>query len=99
MRKYMVQTRWFFAWQTDRECAWLGQMTREGWQLVCWRPMATYIFMRQDPARELEYRIERKGMILSPSAHAMETYLEERAQEGWQLLQHTWSWAFFSRPV
>jgi hypothetical protein len=43
-KKTMRKNKWFWAWNDDKEKAWLGQMASEGWHLVSLGLPGTYIF-------------------------------------------------------
>lgn len=53
MRKF----KWFFAWDDEREEAWLSQMAREGWHLQSLGLPSFYTFAAGEP-REDVYRLD-----------------------------------------
>ena len=99
MQRYQMVTRWFWAWQTQQECAWLRQKSKEGWEFVGWHPPQSYTFRKTDPPQEFEFLIERKALLFNPGTTKMEAYLNDRAAQGWAFIAYTWGWAFFRRPT
>ena len=81
----------FWAWQDDREEAWLESMSREGWHLqdVCF---LTYTFARGEP-QEWAYRLDfRPGRDLPQ-------YLEFVQEAGWHYLGSVSGWLYFRLPA
>jgi len=83
--------RLFWAWQDDREEAWLESMSREGWHLqdVCF---LTYTFARGEP-QEWAYRLDyRPGRDLPQ-------YLEFVQEAGWHYIGSVAGWLYFRLPA
>lgn len=95
---YMVENRLFWAWQVASEQQWLEDRSEQGLELVAWRAWNTYVFRHLENPRPQEYLIERKWIMFPNPAHVEERYLNERAEEGWDLVQPAaGGWYFFRR--
>jgi hypothetical protein len=81
--------QWFWAWQEERETAWLEQMSREGWHLEAYA-FGWYRFRRGEP-RECLYRLD-----FDPgAAKRSDEYLGIFRDAGWEHVLRWGSWHYF----
>lgn len=89
MNDTMVRFRWYWAWQEDRETAWLERMPREGWHLESYA-FGWYRFRRGEP-RDCLYRLD-----FDPRAGTRwEEYLGLFRDAGWEHVLRWGSWHYF----
>ena len=80
---------WFWAWQEEKETAWLEQMSREGWHLEAYT-FGWYRFRRGEP-REYLYRLD-----FDPDASKRrDEYLAIFRDAGWEHVLSWGSWQYF----
>lgn len=87
----MVKHRWFWAWQDEREEAWLESMSREGWHLKELGPLR-YTFERGEP-QEWVYRLDFR------TGREIQDYVEFVRAAGWQYIGKMYSWLYFRLPA
>jgi hypothetical protein len=81
--------RWFWAWQEERETAWLEEMSRAGWHLEAFS-FGWYRFGRGEP-REYLYRLD-----FDPGARKRrDEYLGIFRDAGWEHVLCWGSWYYF----
>lgn len=93
MREEMTKFRWFWAWQDDREEAWLSRMARLGWHLESVAPFCFYRFVageKADYTYRLDYRVNRKDK---------EYYLRLFQDAGWEHVAEMSGWHYFRKKV
>jgi hypothetical protein len=85
--------RLFWAWEDEKEEAWLSAMAREGWHLVNSQGVR-FIFRRGEPADvvyRLDYRPER-GLDIAE-------YYGLFRDAGWEPVTRYSGWHYFRTPV
>lgn len=85
MHKY----KWFFAWNDDKEEAWLSKMAREGWHLQSLGLPGSYTFAAGEPREDvyrLDYIINRKDY---------QQYLQLFRDAGWEHVGELGGWQYF----
>ena len=87
----MVRRRWFWAWQDDKEEAWLESMSKEGWHLAE-VGFLSYTFERGEP-QEWIYRLDFQ------TSKKINEYTEFVRGVGWQYIGKMSSWLYFRHPV
>jgi hypothetical protein len=89
--KAMTKRRWFWAWQDEKEEAWLEAMAREGWHL---REVGVlrYTFERGAP-QEWVYRLDFRTSRETPE------YIAFVEGAGWEYIGKMSSWLYFRAPV
>ena len=81
--------RWYWAWQEERETAWLEQMSRGGWHLEAYA-FGWYRFRRGEP-RDCLYRLD-----FDPYAgKRWDEYLGIFRDAGWDHVLRWGSWHYF----
>ncbi|NPV75639.1 MAG: DUF2812 domain-containing protein [Anaerolineae bacterium] len=79
----------FFAWNDDKEEAWLSQMAREGWHLQSLGFPGSYTFTAGKPRNDvyrLDYIIDRKNY---------QNYLQLFQDSGWEHVGEMGNWQYF----
>jgi hypothetical protein len=79
----------FFAWNDDKEEAWLSQMAREGWHLQSLGLPGSYTFAAGEPREDvyrLDYIIDRKDY---------QNYLQLFQDSGWEHVGELSGWQYF----
>ena len=87
--KTLTKHKWFWAWNDDREEAWLGRMAQEGWHLSSLGMPGEYTFVAGEPREDiyrLDYFINRKDY---------EYYLQLFRDAGWEHIGEMGGWQYF----
>jgi len=92
-KKTIQKTKWFWAWNDDKEEAWLGQMASEGWHLVSLRLPGNYLFEEGSPRQDV-YRMD---YISNPKDY--QDYLQLFKDAGWEHIGRMGSWQYFRKSV
>ena len=85
IRKYKS----FWAWQDDKEEAWLGQMSQQGYHLASLGFPGFYYFTTGEP-RNYVYRLD-----FVTETKAYPHYLQLFQDAGWEHLGHMGGWQYF----
>ena len=86
----MKKFHWFWAWDDEKEEAWLRQMAQDGWHFKSVSVPGNYIFEQGEPADyvyRLDYFVDRKDMP---------AYLQIFEDTGWEYLGGLGGWKYFS---
>ena len=89
MRKF----KWFWAWQDDKEEAWLTEMAQSGWHLHALAGPLRYEFTAGEPRRDvyrMDYMIDRKDY---------QNYLQLFRDAGWEHLGEMGGWQYFRKTA
>jgi hypothetical protein len=86
--------RWFWAWNDDKEEAWLRQMSQEGWHLRSFGLPGFYIFEAGSP-RDYVYRLDFQTTSKKDTA----AYLQLFADAGWEYLGSMGNWHYFRKEA
>jgi len=81
--------KWFWAWQDEKEEAWLSNMAREGWHLKELGLPGNYKFESGEP-REDHYRMD-----FITDRRNYQTYLQLFSDAGWEHLGEMGGWQYF----
>lgn len=95
METTLNRHKWFWAWEDEKEEAWLTQMASEGWHLSAVSPFGFYTFKagpKQAVVYRLDYRYPRHRQDL-------EDYLQLFADAGWEHVGQMSNWQYFRKPV
>jgi hypothetical protein len=82
---------WFWAWDDEKEEAWLREMSQQGWHLLSYQFPSNYTFEQGKPADyvyRLDYFIDRKDR---------ENYLQLFRDAGWDHLGEMGGWQYFRK--
>lgn len=81
--------KWFWAWQDEKEEAWLSNMAREGWHLKGLGIPGTYTFESGEPRNDqylIDFIVDRKDY---------QNYLQLFKDTGWEHLGEMGGWQYF----
>jgi hypothetical protein len=85
--------KWFWAWQDEKEEAWLRTMSQRGYHLVSVRPFGSYSFNPGDSTDyvyRLDYQINKKDM---------RNYLQLFHDAGWEHIGEMSGWQYFRKEA
>jgi len=88
LRKY----KWFWAWQDDKEEAWLRDKSQSGWHLVSARPFGEYTFISGEPL-DYVYRLDYQ----TSNQKDRDGYLQLFTDAGWEYIDHMAGWQYFRK--
>jgi hypothetical protein len=95
MRKNTVtRFKWFWAWQDDKEEAWLAEMSRRGLHLDSVSPFGLYHFRTGEPG-EYIYRLDFQSL----KAKDRDSYLQLFEDAGWEHIGDMGGWVYFRHQV
>jgi hypothetical protein len=89
----MTKFRWFWAWNDDKEEAWLREMAQNGWHLTQVGFPNMYSFEQRAP-RDVAYRLDFFTGTKDKSG-----YLTLFSDAGWEHVGEYGSWQYFRKEV
>ncbi len=92
--KIIWKFRWFWAWQDEREEAWLAEMSREGWHLSEFGFPGVYYFHKGDPKNYI-YRLDFQTSRMKDR----DAYLQLFRDAGWDHLGNMSAWEYFRKEA
>lgn len=84
--------RLFFAWQDEKQEAWLGEMSRQGLHLKEPGSFGSFLFVK-GPAREVAYRLDYN------QSKQPEDYLQLIRDAGWEHLGASGGWDYWRKEI
>jgi Protein of unknown function (DUF2812) len=87
------KSKWFWAWQDDKEEEWLGQMAKQGLYLEHPGPFGQYSFSTGKP-RGVVYRLD-----FVPSNKKDEAYFQLFRDAGWEHAGEMMGWQYWRKEV
>jgi hypothetical protein len=93
MNTMVKKSKWFWAWQDDREEAWLGDMSRQGLHLTHPGAFGQYTFEQGEP-RELAYRLD-----FVPNARKTPDYYQLFRDAGWEHVGELGGWQYWRKEI
>lgn len=90
----ITRFKWFWAWNDDKEEAWLRQMSLEGWHLRSLGLPGFYTFEAGSPINYV-YRLD----FQTTSKKETAAYLQLFADAGWTYLGSMSSWQYFRKEA
>jgi Protein of unknown function (DUF2812) len=85
--------KWFWAWQDDKEEAWLGEMARQGFHLHHAGHFCRYTFVQGAP-REVVYRLD-----FTTNARKKPDYFQLFQDAGWEHVGENGGWQYWRKEV
>lgn len=85
----ITKFKWFWAWDDEKEEAWLSNMSKEGWHLKELGFPGNYKFESGEP-REYHYRMD-----FITNRKDYQTYLQLFNDAGWEHLGELGGWQYF----
>lgn len=95
MKNRITKHKWFWAWDDEKEEAWLTLMASEGWHLSTLAPFGFYTF-EPGPARKVIYRLD---FQYQSRKQDRADYFQLLADAGWEHVGEMGSWQYFRREV
>jgi hypothetical protein len=89
----IYKSKWFWAWQDDREEAWLGEMARQGLHLRHAGPFGQYTF-ESGPPREMAYRLD-----FLPRSKKNADYFQLFQDAGWEHVGDMSGWQYWRKAI
>ena len=85
----------FWAWQDDKEEAWLAQMSRQGLHLT--GPLLPFVYtLSEGEPRDLAYRLD---YVYRMSREQRGEYMQLFQDSGWEHLGEMSGWQYLRKPV
>lgn len=84
MSNTITKFKWFWAWQDDKEEAWLGEMARAGWHLQALGLPGFYTFVTGEPRNDV-YRLD---FIINQKDSSFQ-------DAGWEFVGRMGGWQYF----
>lgn len=95
METMITKHKWFWAWEDEKEEAWLTQMAAEGWHLDTTNPFGFYIF-KAGPPRNVVYRLDYQYQLRRQDR---QEYLQLFTDAGWEHVDEMASWQYFRKEA
>jgi hypothetical protein len=86
--------RWFWAWQDEKEEAWLGEMSRKGYHLISVTLPCIYTFAEGKP-RKYVYRLDYQPY----SKKDKDDYFQLFSDAGWEHIGEMGAWQYFRKEA
>jgi len=83
----------FWAWEDEKEEAWLSQMAAQGFHLVSPNPFGYYTFCQGEP-RQVAYRLD-----YATSKYNTAEYYQLFQDAGWEHVGQMGGWQYWRKPV
>lgn len=90
----LTKFKWFWAWQDEKEEAWLAEKAREGLHLQDVSPFGLYHFQKGQPG-DYVYRLDFQSL----KAKDRESYLQLFEDAGWEHIGDMGGWVYFRHQV
>lgn len=91
--KTLKKFHWFWAWDDDKEEAWLREMAQKGWHFKSVTMPGYYHFEQGEPRNEF-YRLD-----FFIDAKAKADYVQLFLDAGWEYLGEMGSWQYFRKTA
>ena len=88
-KQTVVKYHWFWAWDDEKEEAWLRQMASQGLHLLSPRIIGRYIFTR-GPARDMVYRLD-----FITGSQSLANYHQLFKDAGWEHAGQMGGWQYW----
>jgi len=85
----VTKTKWFWAWQDDKQEAWLEEMSRDGLHLRAIKPFGRYVF-EPGEARKYTYRLD-----FDKTSGKDSDYFELIQDAGWERITEVAGWQYW----
>jgi hypothetical protein len=89
----MKQFRWFWAWDDEKEEAWLSEMAQKGWHFQIASLPGFYTFEHGEPRDDI-YRLD-----YFPDSKDKVNYLQLFMDAGWDYKGEMNGWQYFRKPI
>jgi hypothetical protein len=95
MENTLMKNKWFWAWEDEKEEAWLTAMAAKGWHLSALAPFGFYTFKAGSP-RNIVYRLDYRYQTRQQDR---EDYLQLFIDAGWEHVGEMANWQYFRKEV
>lgn len=92
MKSTTNKIRWFWAWDDEKEEAWLSQMASQGFHLVSPNPFGSYTFSQGEP-RQVAYRLD-----YVTNRYVTDDYYQLFQEAGWEHVGQMGGWQYWRKP-
>lgn len=89
----VTKFQWFWAWQDDKQEAWLEEMSREGLHLIDFKPFGRYVFEVGEP-RGFTYRMD-----FDQSSGKDRDYYNLIEDAGWEHIIGIMGWQYWRKET
>ena len=89
-----TKTKWFWAWQDEKEETWLSEMAKQGLHLEKVTLPGTYQFRKGEPAN-YTYRLDYQSL----KSKDKDSYLQLFEDTGWESVGEMGGWMYFRYKV
>jgi Protein of unknown function (DUF2812) len=93
-KNFFTRFRWFWAWQDEKEEAWLGKMSKQGYHLSSIGFPGFYTFNKGEP-KEYVYRLDYQNFRKKDR----QEYLQLFRDAGWEHLGEIAAWQYFRKEA
>ena len=90
----VTKFKWFWAWQDEKEEAWLAEMAKEGYHLENISLPGQYSFRKGEPGNYI-YRLDFQAL----RAKDKDSYLQLFADAGWEHVGDMGGWVYFRHKL
>lgn len=90
----ITKFKWFWAWQDEKEEAWLAEMAQQGFHLEKIELPGQYTFQQGEPGNYV-YRLDFQPL----RSKDRDSYLQLFADAGWEHIADLGSWVYFRHAV
>ncbi|MAT44195.1 MAG: hypothetical protein CL609_17830 [Anaerolineaceae bacterium] len=90
MTQTITKYKWFWAWNDDKEEAWLEEMASQGFHLISANFIANYTFEVGEP-KKMVYRLD----FYFDDRKKYQEYIQLFADAGWELVSEFGGWQYF----
>jgi hypothetical protein len=94
IKKTVNRFRWFWAWQDEKEEAWLAELARKGLHLQSVSPFGFYHFRQGEPG-DYVFRLDFQPL----KAQDRESYLQLFEDAGWDHVGDLGGWVYFRHEI
>ena len=95
MVQLVQKHRWFWAWDDEKEEAWLREMAKSGLHLVKPSPFGYYSFVTREP-HDIAYRLD---FQLSSKNKDRDSYFQMFKDADWEHVGEMSGWQYFRKEV
>lgn len=89
-----TKNKWFWPWEDEKQEAWLGEMSLNGWHLRAVHLLCSYSFEKGRPTSYV-YRLD----YYQGKASALTEYLQIFQDAGWEYLGELSNWRYWRKPA
>lgn len=90
----ITKTKWFWAWQDEKEEVWLSEMAKQGLHLEDIQLPGSYKFRKGDPTNYV-YRLDYQSL----KSRDKNSYLQLFTDAGWEHVGEMGGWVYFRYKV